>query len=440
MEKLIKFFSTKIKLIVFIYALILLFLVLMSDITYRSDSLYYYNLAQECISQNELYPAHKHLYEDYITAPLYINTLLIFLHIYNSPITIGLLNIIIILVQLLLLFKITTKIINAETARLAVLLSALYLNTLGMVLQNYTELFFTCLVIISIYFYSLNKNIYFIISGIFIGAAIAVRPLGWTLLAAIILIQIFQVIKEKKLQSKYAYIFIGSLMFILAFGTLTYSHFDRFEFTSTTGPVNLLIGANDDATGGFNATVHQHNKAGFIENSNKLTYIQKGDFYQSQAIKWIKDNTVKWLLLAPLKLLHAYGWDDIAISTLLGFNDTNFLRVFKILLTEKDFNKALPNTTTTAKVIYLFVLIIAHLSYYFLLIASFAGIYKMIKQRNNNELVYIIILFILFASLMIMITVGTPRYKYPMFILLIPYAAYYLQTKINPTENKVKLE
>jgi hypothetical protein len=33
------------------------------------------------------------------------------------------------------------------------------------------------------------------------------------------------------------------------------------------------------------------------------------------------------------------------------------------------------------------------------------------------------------AILMIMITVGTPRYKYPMFILLLPFASYYLLTK-----------
>jgi 4-amino-4-deoxy-L-arabinose transferase-like glycosyltransferase len=429
MEKLIKFSASKIKLIVLIYVLIQLTLILTSNITYQGDSLYYYKLAQECVSLNEFYPAEKHLYEDYIVAPSYINGLIIILHIFNSTISVGLFNLLIIFAQLILVYKITKKFFSEETAQLVVLLFVLNLNTTGMVLQNFTELFFTLLITLSFYLFSLKKNIYFILSGAFIGAAIAVRPLGWALLAALILAQIFYSIKERKLYSKYSYVYIGTLIFILTFGGIIYSHFGRFEFTSTTGPVNLLIGANDDATGGFNATVHQPGKSGYIENSNQLTYIQKGEFYEEQAVKWIKENPDKWLLLPPIKLLHAYGWDDVAISTLLGFDDTNFLRVIRILYTEKNLEKALPDKTTNEKVIYLLVLTITHLFYYFLLIAAAIGIYKMFRQKNNNELFQIILLFILFATVMIMITVGTPRYKYPMFILLLPFAAYYLQTK-----------
>jgi hypothetical protein len=308
---------------------------------------------------------------------------------------------------------------------------------MGMILQNYTELSFTLLIIISIYLFSLNKNIYFLISGAFVGAAISVRPLGWGFLAAIIIVQIFCSIKERKLHSNYSYVYLGTLIFILAFGAITYSRFGSFEYTSTTGPVNLLIGANDDATGGFNTTVHQPGKSGYIGNSENLTYIQKGEFYEARAFKWIKENPVKWFLLSPIKFLHSYGWDDISISNLLGFNDTNFLRVIRILFTEKDLQKALPNTTTIGKIIYLSVLTITHLFYYFLLIAATIGIYGTFRRKMNNEIIYIILLFVIFATLMIMITVGTPRYKYPMFILLLPFAANYLQTKFKFGESKV---
>ncbi|MBK9099528.1 MAG: glycosyltransferase family 39 protein [bacterium] len=197
MEKLIKFSVSKIKLIVLIYILIQLTLVFTKNITYRSDSLYYYKLAQECISLNEFYPADKHLYEDYITAPLYINTLVLILHIYNSPVMIGLLNIIIVLAQLFFTYKITKKIFNEEASGLLVLLYVLCLNTMGMVLQNYTELLFTFLISISIYLFSLKKIIFNILSGAFIGAAIAVRPLGWALIVALIMVQIFYSIKKK---------------------------------------------------------------------------------------------------------------------------------------------------------------------------------------------------------------------------------------------------
>ncbi len=121
-------------------------------------------------------------------------------------------------------------------------------------------------------------------------------------------------------------------------------NFGHFEFTSTTGPINLLLGANDDATGGFNSTVLEKGKAGYIEFTDSLTYLQKDEFYQRQAVNWITENPGRWLLLAPMKLIHTFAWDDISLSSLLGMSNTNFARVIKIILLEFEFDKALPNT------------------------------------------------------------------------------------------------
>ena len=170
-------------------------------------------------------------------------------------------------------------------------------------------------------------------------------------------------------------------------------------------------------------------KAGYIESPDSLTYIQKGEFYQDTAIKWISENPLRWLSLMPLKYIHAYGWDDISLSSLLGYYDTNFLRVSRILVTEKDFNLALPNTSSLEKIWYFLILISSHLYYYFLLFAIAGGIYSLFKRRFYNEITILILLFIFFSTLMIMITVGTPRYKYPMFILLLPFAANYLENR-----------
>jgi hypothetical protein len=76
MKMTIQFLTSKIKYIVLIYVVIQLILILTIDISYKSDSLYYYKLAQECSVSNEYYPAKAHLYEDYIVAPLYINVLI----------------------------------------------------------------------------------------------------------------------------------------------------------------------------------------------------------------------------------------------------------------------------------------------------------------------------------------------------------------------------
>jgi hypothetical protein len=404
-------------------------LILTININYRSDALYYYKIAQECIEGSEFYPAKQHIYEEYIVAPFYINILIILLKIYSSTITISFFNLAIILLQILLLYKITFKIFSEEIARLTILLFILYLNTLGLILQNYTELFFLLLTTASIYFYLLNKNVYLILSGIFLGGAITVRPAGWALLLAFISIQLFTNIKNKKLLFNYFHIYIGTLIFIILFGGFTFLHFGKFEFTSTTGPVNLLFGANDDATGGFNSIVFEKGKAGYIEYPDSLTYIQKGEFYQEQAIKWIVENPVKWISLSPLKFFHTYGWDDIALSSLLGFGDTNFARAVRILFADRELNDSLSDTTLLDRVIYYSVLILSHLFYYLLLVAIALGIYNHFRKKLNSDATNLILLFSLFATLMIMITVGTPRYKYPMFILMLPFAASYLEMK-----------
>jgi len=190
-----------------------------------------------------------------------------------------------------------------------------------------------------------------------------------------------------------------------------------------------LLGANEDATGGFNSAVLDKGNAGYIEYPDSSTYIQKGEFYQDQAIKWISENPLKWLSLMPVKFFHAYGWDDVSLSSLLGYYDTNFLRVSRILETENDFNSALPNTSSFKKIFYFLILIASHLYYYLLLVAIAVGIYYLFKQRRFEETSILILLFAFFATLMLMITVGTPRYKYPMFILLLPFAANYLENR-----------
>ena len=438
MKKLINILTSKINYIIVIYTFIQLGMVLNLKTDYRSDAQYYYKLAEECIESNEFYPAKHQIHEDYIVAPLYINALIILLTIYNSTITIGIFNIVLILIQIILLYKITVKIFSQDIARLTILLFVLYLNTLGLILQNYTELFFLLLITSSIYFFTLNKRLFFILSGIFLGAAIAVRPLAWALLLAFFSIQIFTSIKNKKILFNYFHVYSGTFIFIILFGGFTFLHFGKFEFTSTTGPVNLLLGANDDATGGFNSNVFEKGKAGYIEYPDSLTYIQKGEFYKDQTVAWIRANPIKWLELVPLKFFHTYGWDDISLSSLLGYNYTNFLRVLRIFSSEGDLKIALPNTSTFDKVFYFSILSLSHLYYYLLLFTIVLGIYHVYKKKPNTDVTSLILFFSFFATLMIMITVGTPRYKYPMFILLLPFAASYLQLKFGIGKNSIE--
>ena len=438
MKKILQFFTSKIKYFILIYASIQLLLILTSDIYYTSDASYYYNLAQQCIDHNEYYPAKEHLYEDYIFAPLYINVTIIILKMSNSPLTISLFNLLIILVQILILYKIALKIFSDKIASISVLLYIFYLNTLGLSILNYTELFFVLLISLSIYLFLQSKNYSLVLSGIILGGAIAVRPTGWVLFIAFLALQLYVSYKNKKLSKSYFYLYGGILIFILCFGRWTYSHFGKFEYSSTTGPVNLLIGANDDATGGFKATVFEKGKAGYIEHPETLTYIQKEDFYRGKAIIWIKENSLKWISLAPLKLLHAFAWDDIAMSSLLGFQEINFGRALKNLFAGNRTSNKLENESVLKYIFYFFILFLHHLYYYLLLGAIGFGLFHIIKNKLSNDGIKLILFFSLISILLIMIVFGTPRFKYPIFILLLPFSAYYLNLKF--VEGKQYLE
>jgi len=101
MKKLIDLLTLKIKYIIFFYIAIQLVLIFTSELSYKSDSLYYYNLAEKCLEKNEFYPSNQNINDDYIVAPLYINIIYMLLSVYNSPVIISILNLIIILLQIL---------------------------------------------------------------------------------------------------------------------------------------------------------------------------------------------------------------------------------------------------------------------------------------------------------------------------------------------------
>jgi hypothetical protein len=131
MKKLLKFCVLKIKYIVLIYVAIQLVLIFTQNITYKSDALYYYSLAEKCLQQNEFYPSTNNLNDDYIVSPFYINVIYLILKVNNSTVTISLFNLLITLLQIFILYQIANKLFSNDTAQLTILIYILYLNTLG---------------------------------------------------------------------------------------------------------------------------------------------------------------------------------------------------------------------------------------------------------------------------------------------------------------------
>ena len=428
---------SKYKIILALYILIQVIFIFFFPQEYRSDALYYFKLAEECYQSDQFYPAVQNLYEDYLVAPFYINIIILLLHIYNSTITISLFNLLVNLLQLFFIYKITQNYFDEKTARISLIIYILYLNTLGLVLLNYSELFFTLLIVSSIFFYSKNSILLFTLSGVLLGASIGVRPAGWALLISYLIISVYHIFKEKKLVFKPITVIAGMLFFILLFGSFNYFHFGKFIFTATTGPVNLLLGANETATGGFNARVYDKGNAGYIAKPDTMTFTQTGEFYQKQATNWIKVNTIKWIGLAPLKILHTFGYDDIAISSLAGTAEWNITRTIKFLTNDRNMNDILPTESIQIKVLYFVLQIVHHIYYFLLIIILILWLINNFKKKLFTESSLIHLLFVLIGTIMIMITVGSPRYKYPFVIVMIPFIASYLQSKLL-TKNSIE--
>ena len=140
------------------------------SLPFQIDSLAYFNLAQECLAQNRLYPLPQHVNADYLVAPVYLNFIIVILKIYNSPNS-DLFSSMLFLnfLQLFLVYRIGLRLFNARLAQLAILLYVFYLPNLGLVLQNLTELLFGVLALLSFLFYLKGKKNYCISRWIFFG-------------------------------------------------------------------------------------------------------------------------------------------------------------------------------------------------------------------------------------------------------------------------------
>jgi hypothetical protein len=349
--KLINYLTNNLKYIIILYVAIQLLLVLFLPIEYRSDSARYFNLAQDCLQANSFYPASQHLYSYYILAPLYLNILVVLLNISNSIFIISIFNLLLNSLQLFLIHKLSVKIFNKNVAAITVLLYIFYLNNLGFLVSNLTELLFGVLVLAAFIFYLRKGNLNGFICGLFIGASISVKPVGYTLLLAVILFFIYSKIKFNK---SYPVIWLisGVITFISVFGLFNQLHFGRFIFTASTGPINIIMGANDNATGGYKDEVFKPGNEGYLANGDSMTYSEKNDFYTEKSLDWITSNPLRWLRLMPMKLLHTFIWDDITVSYLLDTGDWDFAKIVKYLWIDKSFKNILPDATLSKKILF----------------------------------------------------------------------------------------
>lgn len=418
MWKTFELFAGHLKAVIFFYIIIQIIILITVPISYSSDSLYYYKLAQQSITAHSFYPAPEHLFEDYIIAPLYINILIIVLFINNSVFSIGILNVFSNLIQLYFVYKLTEKIFSKNAAKTAAILYMFYFNSLGFILMNMTELVFNCFILGSIYFYLKGSKKSYFISGLLVGAAIGVRPIGWVLIIIYTFIVCNELFKKKK-NIKPLLVLAGTVLFILIFGSTTYLSFGDFVFTSNNGPVNVLVGANNNATGAYNASVFNEGNSGYINMPQLRTFYEKENYWKIQAQNWILKHPFKWISLFPMKLVYIFAWDDITLSNFFDFGSWNLYRVVKEVSTTRSIKNILLEFPVYEKIFFICIQIFHHLYYFFIMWMFYNFILSVNKKLIMNEGVIIPIGFIILGLLINLITFGDARFKYPYLILII---------------------
>ncbi|WP_428659413.1 ArnT family glycosyltransferase [Runella sp.] len=310
-----------------LYAVICVGFAIFRQYPLRSDSLVYFTWASRAAQMRTWFPYPETIYDPWLASLFHVNLGALFLRIYNATVTVHLLNAGINLLQLYLVYRLTLKFFGEQSALTAAWMYVLYLNSLGLVVLNLSELTFTTCTLLSSWFYFQKPNFKWgFLSGLMAGFALGCRPL----IVALLLIYGLVWLWNWKFNQRNDYkqligIGLGVLLFVLPMGMYSKSQTGQFVYSTTTGPINLLMSGFDGATGIYNDSILKNDSVYL----SKKTFYEKGDYIQNRAVKWIVGHPAKWLSFWPLKIKTTFVNDDIAISPLLGNPNWNFERFIK---------------------------------------------------------------------------------------------------------------
>ncbi len=436
-KNIIELLTSKFRIVLFIYFIILTAIVSIAGITLRSDALYFFELAEKAVVNSVLYPSSLNIYDPYIVSITYVNILIALLSIINSPQVIGFYNLVIVALSIYFLFLIIDKISGKKAAKIGVLIFLLYPSTIGLVRTNLTELTFCFFMLAATWFYLKGSSLDSLIAGFCFALSAAVRPVGVILFlafAASVLIKAYK--NNKKLLTGFYLILAFSGTLIIYSLIIYHSSGLKVQFPSTSG-LNLLIGANDYASGGYDNIIFLPGYEAHISEDEKITFYERNARYTEMAVNWIKENPFKWISLIPAKIWHLIRSDIYAIERLTGLN-MGLKSAFKILSSSSDSNETQAQNPSTSILILFFILLILNHIYYFGYVFLFFSALFRKSGILTNILSLEILLFIAGVFLLNMITFGSERFKYPLMIsgiiLLAPIVESWLRNKKNEIE------
>ena len=414
--------------LMFLYAVVNLIYALFFPVPYLSDSQNYLNFATNAIHDSQWYPSIHALYDEWIAAPVYVNCLILLLKIFHTTTSFQVFNAFLNVTQLLLMYCLTVRFFREKSGLIVVIIYILYLNNLGLVLLNYTELLYGVLILgaINLYFQQ-DKIIFAYLAGLSLGLALGVRPTAYSLVLGFLVLYSIDIFHQRAKHLRMFLLILGIITFVFIQGTISMRNIGQFVYSSTTGPANLIMSANDKATGVYDNTIFKKDSILL----SKKTYVEKNKYLQKRSLDWMKAHPTKWLSLIPRKIYSTFIADDFAITPLIGSNKWSLNKFLK----DKN-NIQFSQESTVFRSSFL-VLQIYHQLYYLMILAII--IYQLFvfvkKWKKVNSLEILINIYIFTGIALTFIgSVGNPRYKYSfftiLFILIAPIISKKILTKV----------
>jgi len=399
--------------VIALYTLIQLIYVAFFPLPFISDSSNYLQFAKQAVDENTYYPNPSSIYSKWLVAPVYINYVVGLLRISSNSSIILYFNILLNLLQLFLVYRLTEKLYNSTAAWISVLGYIFYLNNLGLVLMNHTEFMFGIFILGSINFYfssPLIRN--YLLCGLFAGLAIGIRPTGFALLFAYGALYLYDLIFKKYEHKKIGLIMMGVVTYVLIMGCLSLQNINKFEYTSTTGPANLIMSAYPKSTGVYDSRFTETDSL----YKTKKTYFERNEYLMNKSIQYIKEDPLRWISLIPRKIYSTFIFDGWTINKLINREKWDLNYLIKGDRKIKESFKAEPIQVQLG----FWVLNFWQYIIYGLIMTLF--FYKLIffkKWVHNKSEILFILFIVIGVSLSILSSVGNARYKYNFVIAAI---------------------
>lgn len=298
-----------------------------------SDSGMYQYYALNAYKSGHLYPDMSNYHNSYVFAPGWVNILVLWLHcfgtLHNAQILLVLFNIINLVLIYLTTLEITGKKWHAYLAAYIYMSLPAFFTTAIFLYSDIPFLAFSS----ASFYLSFRKNWWCVIlAGFFITIAFWIRPLaeGWIFASSVL--YLFYHRNWKKCFAYLGMVFICIAVIAIS----THKNFPDYVYKSTTGGVNLIMGANDRSIGTYSNDAFSEGGLGYLPGafadsklpvyvssdakeyltpkSDRYTYLEYDSIYKSRAVDWILHNPIKWISQIPLKCKYMY-WCGSFLST-----------------------------------------------------------------------------------------------------------------------------